>query len=197
MSMLLTALAATTAAITALATSNATSNAMSDADETSDAYVLGFEMERIEGETVTLEDYKGKVILMVNVASKCGYTPQYEGLEALYQEHKDAGLVVMGFPANNFGRQEPGSNAEILEFCESRYSVTFPMFAKISVAGEDTHPLYQKLAENAGGAPRWNFTKYLIDRKGNVVQKFESGVKPQSDKLVDAIKAQLEIAGSV
>ncbi|MEM0983829.1 MAG: glutathione peroxidase [Planctomycetota bacterium] len=165
------------------------------ADEPSSKYVLDHEMERIEGETESLEDYKGKVLLMVNVASKCGYTPQYEGLQALYEEHKDDGLVIMGFPANNFGRQEPGSNSEILEFCESRFSVTFPMFAKISVKGDDAHPLYQKLAEASDGAPRWNFTKYLVNRKGEVIAKFESGVRPDSDKLKKAIADALAAEG--
>lgn len=144
-----------------------------------DAYVLGFTMKDIDGNDVNLETFKGKVVMIVNVASKCGMTPQYEGLQKLYDEKKDAGLVILGFPANNFGGQEPGNEQQIKEFCTTNYKVTFPMFSKISVkddkANGDAHPLYKKLAAQPspiGGAPEWNFTKYIVDKNGNVVEKF-------------------------
>lgn len=144
-------------------------------------YVLGYTLKDIDGKDVDLSQYKGKVILFVNVASKCGYTPQYAGLEKLYKEKMGKGFVILGFPANNFGEQEPGSDAEIKSFCSSKYNVSFPMFAKISVRGEDAHPLYKQIAAQAkpvGGDPQWNFTKYLVDRNGNVVAKFDPKVKP-------------------
>ena len=153
-------------------------------------YVLDFKMKRIDGNDEDLSTYKGKVVLMVNVASKCGYTPQYQGLEKLYEQDKDKGLVILGFPANNFGSQEPGTNKEIAEFCSSKFNVTFPMFEKISVTGEDTHPLYKRLAAQpapVGGEPKWNFTKFLVDRNGNVVARFDSKVKPDSPELTKKI----------
>jgi glutathione peroxidase len=159
-------------------------------------YVLGYSMKRIDGTEESLETYKGKVVLIVNVASKCGYTPQYEGLEKLYKDKKDAGLVVLGFPANNFRSQEPGSNKDIAEFCSSKFGVTFPMFEKISVTGSDQHPLYKQLAAQAapiGGDPKWNFTKFLVDRHGNVVARFDSKVKPDDaevTKKIDELLAQ-------
>ena len=158
--------------------------------EKPDPYVLGFTMKDIDGKDVDLAQYKGKVVLIVNVASKCGYTPQYEGLQKLYDAKKDAGLVILGFPANNFGSQEPGSDSEIKQFCTSKYNVTFPMFAKISVKGADQHPLYKKLSaqpDPAGGAPGWNFTKYLVDRSGNAVQKFMDRIKPDDSVLTAKI----------
>lgn len=150
-------------------------------DEPASPYVLGHTMKDIDGKDVDLSQFKGKVVLIVNVASKCGYTPQYAGLEKLYKEKGAKGLVVLGFPANNFGEQEPGSDAEIKSFCSSKYNVTFPMFAKISVRGEDAHPLYKQIAAQPkpiGGDPQWNFTKFLIDRNGNVVGRFDPKVKP-------------------
>jgi glutathione peroxidase len=144
-------------------------------------YVLGYTMKDIDGKDVDLSQYKGKVILFVNVASKCGYTPQYLGLEKLYKEKAAKGFVILGFPANNFGEQEPGSDAEIKSFCSSKYNVTFPMFSKVSVRGEDAHPLYKQIASQPkpiGGDPQWNFTKYLIDKNGNVVGRFDPKVKP-------------------
>jgi glutathione peroxidase len=151
-----------------------------------DAYVLGFKMNDIDGNEKNLEDFKGSVILMVNVASKCGYTTQYKGLEKLYQDKKDKGLVILGFPANNFGNQEPGTEADIKKFCTSEYNVTFPMFAKISVKGDDQHPLYKKLAAQSapiGGDPKWNFTKFLVDRNGNVVARFDTRTSPDDTEL--------------
>ena len=156
-----------------------------------DAYVLDHTLHRITGERESLEKYKGKVILMVNVASKCGYTPQYEQLEAIYRQYKDDGFVVLGFPANNFRGQEPGSNEEILEFCTEKFDVTFPMFEKIEVIGEETNPLYLDLAgqpEPIGGPPEWNFTKFLVDRDGNVVARFDTKVRPDDEKVIQLIE---------
>ena len=153
-------------------------------------YVLRHEMSRIDGTKESLEKYKGKVVLIVNTASRCGLTPQYESLEKLYRNHKERGLVILGFPANNFMSQEPGSNKEIAEFCTERFDVTFPMFEKISVVGEDAHPLYKQLAgqpEPAGGEPTWNFTKYLVDREGNAVMRFDPRMKPSSEKVMTLI----------
>jgi glutathione peroxidase len=154
-----------------------------------DAEVLNFKMKLIDGKEQDLAAYKGKVVVIVNTASMCGFTKQYEPLEKMYKEHKDEGLVVLGFPANNFGGQEPGSNEEIAKFCESTYGVTFPMFEKISVKGPDVHPLFAKLAAQPkpiGGEPRWNFTKYVVDRSGKVIARYdgmrENARKPQLEK---------------
>lgn len=141
------------------------------------ADVLSFKVRRIDGTEEDLSKYKGKVVVIVNVASKCGFTSQYEGLQALYAKHKDEGLVVLGFPANNFGNQEPGENRDIAAFCTGTYGVEFPMFEKISVKGEDAHPLYKALASQPkplGGEPKWNFTKFVIDRDGKVVARFDA-----------------------
>ena len=157
-------------------------------------YVLKYEMNRIDGTKESLEKYKGKVILIVNTASKCGLTPQYEALESVYREYKDRGLVILGFPANNFMGQEPGSNKEIAEFCTERFEVSFPMFEKISVKGDKAHPLYKQLASQpkpAGGAPSWNFTKYLIDREGNAVARFDPKVIPKDKKITTEIEKLL------
>ncbi|MBL0926112.1 MAG: glutathione peroxidase [Phycisphaerales bacterium] len=159
------------------------------------AYVLDHEMKLIDGTPQRLDGFKGKVILIVNTASKCGYTPQYAGLEKLYADHKDKGLVVLGFPANNFGSQEPGSNKEIAEFCSKSYGVSFPMFEKISVAGKDKHPLYEQLASQAapiGGDPKWNFTKFLVDRSGHVVARYDSRVRPDDKQMVAKIEELLK-----
>lgn len=162
------------------------------------AYVLGYTMNRIDGTAQPLEEYKGKVIMMVNVASKCGLTKsQYPALEKLYASKKDAGLVILGFPANNFGSQEPGTNEEIQSFCTGTYGVEFPMFEKISVKGDDAHELYKKLAAQAapiGGEPQWNFTKFIVDRSGKVVARFEPKVAPDAPevlaKIDELLKAQ-------
>jgi len=135
--------------------------------------------------------YSGKVLLIVNTASYCAYTPQYEGLEALYRKYKDRGLVVLGFPSNDFGSQEPGSNKEVAEFCRTTYGVEFPMYEKSSVTRLDTHPLYAELAAKTGRAPRWNFHKYLVDRSGQRIQSFGSDVTPNERDLVGRIEKLL------
>ncbi len=154
---------------------------------------LDFEVRRLASdERVNLcQAYQGKVVLIVNTASKCGFTGQYEGLEALYHKYKDRGLVVLGFPSNDFMGQEPGTEAEIKEFCRLTYSVEFPMFEKTQVAKGKAGPLFQRLAELGGGYPRWNFYKYLIDRQGNLVDTWSSFTSPESGKLVDAIERLL------
>jgi glutathione peroxidase len=150
------------------------------------SFVLAHQVRTITGEPVDLTQYRGKVVLIVNTASRCGLTPQYAGLQELYEQHKDNGLVVLGFPANNFGNQEPGTNAEIAEFCSARFDVTFPMFEKLSVRGEDQHPLYRQLAE-LSAEPDWNFTKYLVDRDGNFVERFGPRTAPDAEPLAARI----------
>lgn len=146
-------------------------------------------LKRIDSSETTLADYAGRVLLIVNVASKCGLTPQYDGLEALYAKYKDRGLTVIGFPANNFAGQEPGTNEEIQEFCRSTYGVDFPMFAKISVKGEDRHPLYDALAGDNDIS--WNFEKFLIGRDGQIAGRFEPKTVPEDPAIVTAIEAEL------
>ena len=150
-----------------------------------------FTARSIDGKDTSLGAYKGKVLLVVNVASQCGYTPQYAGLESLYKQYKDKGLVVLGFPANDFGAQEPGSDAEIKQFCERKYSVTFPMFSKISVKGAGKAPVYQFLTQAAGDVS-WNFGKFLVGKDGKVIQRFDSGVGPESSELTKAIETALK-----
>lgn len=150
-----------------------------------------FTMNSIEGQPVPLAQFKGKVALVVNVASRCGFTPQYAELEAMYRKYKDRGLVVLGFPANNFMNQEPGTDAEIKEFCERKYNVTFPMFSKISVRGEDKAPLYRFLTSQMGGEIEWNFTKFVVGKDGQVVARFSSRVKPDAPEVVAAIEKAL------
>lgn len=153
-----------------------------------------FEVKTIENQTIKLETYKGKVLLIVNVASKCGFTYQYEGLEKLYKTYKDKGLVVLGFPCNQFSNQEPGNEEEIKNFCSLTYDVTFPMFSKIDVNGEHAHPLYVYLKEKQSGflgseSIKWNFTKFLVDKKGNVIDRFAPATNPES--LEETIKGLL------
>ena len=136
--------------------------------------------------------YQGKVILVVNTASFCGFTSQYEGLEKIYAKYKDKGFVVLGFPSNDFGQQEPGSNKEIADFCKNTYDVKFPMFGKSSVSGNNPNPLFKILIAKTGTTPKWNFYKYLIDRKGNVVDSFGSVTKPTSNSITDQIEKLLE-----
>lgn len=155
-----------------------------------------FTLNSIDGKPAPLADYKGKVILIVNVASQCGYTPQYSALESIYEKYKGQGFVILGFPANNFGAQEPGTNAEIKTFCTRKYNVTFPMYAKISVKGADQAPLYGYLTKETGagisGDIKWNFTKFLVDRNGSVVQRFEPATTPDSKEVAEAIEKQLK-----
>jgi len=155
--------------------------------------VYGFEVKSIDGKDVPLSQYRGKVLLIVNTASECGYTPQYKGLEELYQEFKARGLEVLAFPSNDFGGQEPGANAEIKKFCERRYRTTFPLFAKIAVKGPKADPLYRwltALPEN-GGEVTWNFNKFLVDPSGKVVAHLDSSVEPTSAELRKRIEALL------
>ena len=158
--------------------------------------LYSFTLNSIDGKPSPLADYKGKVIMIVNVASQCGYTPQYSALESIYEKYKGQGFVILGFPANNFGAQEPGTNEEIKTFCTRKYSVTFPMYSKISVKGTDQAPLYGYLTKetSAGisGDIKWNFTKFLVDRNGNVVQRFEPAVTPDSKEVTEAIEKQLK-----
>jgi glutathione peroxidase-family protein len=158
--------------------------------------IYDFTMRDINGVETPLANFKGKVVLVVNVASRCGFTPQYEGLEALYLKYKDKGFVVLGFPANNFLWQEPGTDAEIKGFCTTKYNVTFPLFSKISVKGKDQHPLYQWLTSKEshpeqGGGVSWNFNKFLIGPDGHVVARFGSRESPLSDNLQNAIISAL------
>jgi glutathione peroxidase len=168
----------------------------SQSSSASSPSVFDFKMKDIDGKDVKLKKYKGNVLLVVNTASKCGYTPQYESLQATYDKYKDRDFYVLGFPANNFGGQEPGTEKEIKEFCTSKYKVTFPMFAKISVKGADQDPLYAYLTSKEtnpefGGDITWNFNKFLIDRKGKIVARFTSKQKPDSPEVVAVIEKYL------
>lgn len=184
------------------------------------ASIYDIPVDRITGEGASLSEYRGKALLIVNVASKCGLTPQYDALEGLYRRFKDSGLVVLGFPANDFGAQEPGSNEEIQSFCRSMFGVEFPMYSKIAVTGPDTHPLYKTLIDaqpKATGVTRegfrknldgflsksgnrtnpepgilWNFEKFLVDREGNVVERFSPEITPDDPAVVSAIESALK-----
>ena len=156
--------------------------------------VFDFSAEDAKGDNVALDNFRGKVLLIVNTASKCGFTPQYEGLEKLQADYHDQGFEVLAFPCNQFGKQEPGSNEEIVEFCTTRFSATFPIFSKIDVNGADTHPLYAWLKQQAKGIMgteriKWNFTKFLINREGEVVKRYGSQAKPE--QIADDIAALL------
>ena len=159
--------------------------------------VYDFTMKDIDGSDVKLDKYKGSVVMIVNTASRCGYTPQYEGLQKIYDQYKDRGFVVIGFPANNFMGQEPGTEKEIKEFCTLKYNVTFPMFSKISVTGTDQHPLYgfltnKKTNPEFGGDISWNFNKFLIGRDGKVIGRWGSKEKPEDPAVTAAIEKQIE-----
>ena len=159
--------------------------------------VYNYKLKTIDGEPTSLAKYKGKVLLVVNVASACGYTPQYSALEAIYEKYKDKGLVVVGVPANNFANQESGTEAEIKTFCNRKYHVTFPMMSKVSVVGADQTPLYHYLTDKAanpsvGGEIKWNFTKFLIARDGAPVSRFEPAIKPDSPEVIAAIESELK-----
>lgn len=158
--------------------------------------VLNFTMKSLDGKSVDLSKYQGKVVLMVNVASKCGFTPQYKQLQALHDKYAAKGLAILGFPANDFGKQEPGTNEEIAAFCEKNYGVKFDMFAKVAVKGADQCPLYKYLTSSEtdpkfAGPVKWNFEKFLISKKGEVVARFNSAVKPDSPEMIKAIEAEL------
>ncbi|MGB6194704.1 MAG: glutathione peroxidase [Terracidiphilus sp.] len=158
--------------------------------------IYDFTMKSIDGQPVKLKSYKGRVVMVVNVASKCGFTPQYAGLEALYKKYKDRGFVIVGVPANNFASQEPGTNEEIKKFCSTKYNVSFPMMAKVSVLGDDKTPLYQFLTDKSenpqvGGEIKWNFTKILFGRDGKPVARFEPAVTPESPQVQAAIESAL------
>lgn len=157
---------------------------------------LDFQVQDIDGKPVDLTKYKGEVVLIVNTASQCGLTPQYKGLEAIYEKYKKQGFEVLAFPANEFGKQEPGTNSEIKTFCSSKYNVSFPLFSKIVVKGDGIHPLYQFLTgkesnRKYAGEIKWNFTKFLVNRKGEVIARFEPVVTPESENLTKAIETAL------
>ena len=158
--------------------------------------VFEFELNNIDGVKTSLSKYKGKTILIVNVASKCGYTPQYEGLQALYEKYDSEGLVILGFPANNFKGQEPGSDEDIKEFCTLEYGVEFPMFSKVSVKGDDQHELFTYLTSldnpDFTGDINWNFEKFLISKDGELLRRFRSSVKPMSDEIISSIEAEIK-----
>src|ERR1700737_688366 len=158
--------------------------------------IFDFTLNTIDGQPAPLATYKGKVVMLVNVASRCGYTPQYTALESTYEKYKDRGFVIIGIPANNFGAQEPGTNQEIKTFCQSKYNVTFPMMAKVSVKGDDKTPLYQYLTDKSanpktGGDIKWNFTKFLVGPDGQIIERFEPKVTPDSPEVIAAIEKAL------
>ena len=159
---------------------------------TADTNVQDIAIKDIDGKDTTLKAYAGKVLLIVNVASECGYTPQYAGLQALHEKMSGKGLAVLGFPCNDFGGQEPGSEAEIKSFCSLNYKVTFPMFAKVAIKGDAKQPLYAALQSAAGGEVGWNFEKFLVSKDGKVLQRFGSDVAPDSPELMAAIEAALK-----
>lgn len=159
--------------------------------------VYDFTLKNSKGEDVKLEEFRGKVVMLVNVASKCGYTPQYDGLQKIYERYREQGFTVLGFPANDFGAQEPGTNEEIQEFCRLNYGVTFPVFSKISVKGDDKHPLYKYLTEREtnpefAGEIKWNFNKFLVGRDGRILARFDSADKPEDAKVTQAIEQALK-----
>src|SRR5881628_3223175 len=154
--------------------------------------LLDRSVESIDERPRSLCEFAGSVVLIVNTASQCGYTPQYQGLEDLYRKYRSRGLVVLGFPSNDFGGQEPGSNKEIASFCVNQYAIDFPMFSKTSVQGSQANPFYAELTRTTGKAPRWNFHKYLIDRSGKQVQSFDTRVAPDDVRLIGAIERLLQ-----
>ena len=160
-----------------------------------DANIYNYTVKNIDKKDVKLSDYKGKVLLIVNVASKCGFTPQYKGLEKIYLKYKSKGFEILAFPCNDFGKQEPGTNEEIKKFCSANYNVTFPLFNKIKVKGNDKEQLYKILTENSvtgKSGIKWNFEKFLIDRNGNVTKRFRSLAKPDGKKITSAIEVELK-----
>lgn len=160
-----------------------------------DDSLFDFKLKNISGEEIALSDYEGEVLLIVNTASECGFTPQYEGLQSLYEKYRSRGFSVLGFPANNFGGQEPGTEKEIQQFCDTTFGVTFPLFSKVSVKGGDQHPLFEWLtsqeAKGASGAIKWNFEKFLLDREGTLVRRFRSVTRPDRKKMESAVRELL------
>lgn len=158
-----------------------------------DKNIYGLSVKSMEGENKNLSDYKGKTLLIVNVASNCGYTPQYEGLERIYEKYKGNGFEILAFPCNDFGGQEPGTNDDIKNFCKTNYNVTFPLFDKIKVLGDEKSPLYEKLISSFEPKTdvKWNFEKFLIDKNGDIVSRFGSKIKPESTELISAIEGEL------
>ncbi|HEV8605449.1 MAG TPA: glutathione peroxidase [Tepidisphaeraceae bacterium] len=166
------------------------------AEDKKDKSIYDFNVKDIDGKPVDLSQYKGKVLLVVNVASKCGYTPQYKNLEAVYEQYKDKGFEILAFPANEFKQQEPGTNAEIKEFCTSKYQTQFPLFSKIVVKGDGQAPLYQYLTstdanQKTAGDIKWNFTKFLVSKDGKIVARYEPKVKPDDKEVTTAIETEL------
>jgi glutathione peroxidase len=185
-------IAVAVAAVTAIALTSATRAESPPPVTDACPEVLNYSFNRLQtGKPESLCQYRGKVVLIVNTASYCGYTHQYEGLEALYRKYKSRGLVVVGFPSNDFGGQEPGSNKEIAEFCRLTYGVEFPMFEKSSVASIKTNPLYAELLARTGQSPKWNFHKYLVDRDGKQVTSFGTRVEPDNGDLIGAVERML------
>ena len=168
------------------------SNAASQADVTT-APLYGFRLPDIDGHPVDLKTFKGKVLLIVNTASMCGNTPQYADLQEMYERYQERGFEILAFPANDFGQQEPGTNQEIKGFCYTKYSISFPLFSKISVVGKDKHPLYRYLTEQSAfpGRVTWNFQKYLVDRSGHVIGKYDPGMNPLSSTIVTDLEKAL------
>ncbi len=169
------------------------SDRVKEATQAAMAPVYNFTMDDIDGHPVDLQRFQGKVLLLVNTASLCGNTPQYGGLQTLYEQYQEQGLEILAFPANNFGKQEPGTNEEIKSFCYTKYALEFPLFTKISVKGEDTHPLYQYLTKDSPfpGEITWNFQKFLVDRQGNIIARYRPGLKPLSPQIVTGIEEAL------
>ena len=155
--------------------------------------IYDFTMDDIDGNPIPLSTYKGNVIMVVNTASFCGNTPQYSGLQTLYERYRDQGFTILAFPANDFGKQEPGTNTEIAEFCYTKYALEFPLFSKITVLGENKHPLYRYLTEETPfpGEIKWNFQKFLLDRNGQVIARYRPGMKPLTQRIVEDIKTAL------
>lgn len=175
------------------------SPAHAEGEKVMEKNIYSFTMKTIEGEEKSLADYKGKALLVVNTASKCGFTPQYAGLEKLYEKYKDKGFEILAFPANNFLGQEPGTNSEIKEFCSLKFKTTFQLFSKISVKGKDIDPLYAYLTKESGfnGDIKWNFNKFLIAPDGRVIARFDSNVDPMSDKITGPLEANLPRASTI
>ena len=167
---------------------------MKEANKMGSTDYRDYTFQTITGDTTSLNDFKGDVILVVNTASKCGFTPQYEGLEAMYKKYKDQGFVILGFPANDFMHQEPGDNTQIAQFCTLEYGVTFPMMSKIHVKGKEQIPLYKYLTEDSPfpGKITWNFNKFLLDRDGNVIARFDTRTKPEDEEVVSAVEKALK-----